>query len=308
MVLGVPVVLAPIDALGSLWAGACALTPSPVSEFLDDFAEGVIEVLTNPAAAEDCSKAGKERVAEYGFDRSAQELHQIIEEWHADVVLDGPLGPFVIPGAPRHTRRVCEFLSKQVWDGEYRHPEIQAPKTVLDIGAGWGAFTAWALKEWPDLSTVHCYEPHAAAAAMLVKNLSGHVAMIGREPHETLVGRRAVVLHEAAVSSDPKAVYACGDDWGAGRTAEQSQGETVKIVHPRDLPPADCVKLDAEGVEAMVLHHYPHLGQVNTLLLEWHTPELKAECHQIIQRRTKLRCVQQEDEKVRGYGVSIWVR
>jgi hypothetical protein len=118
----------------------------------------------------------------------------------------------------------------------------------------------------------------------------------------------SVSLHRAAVTSDPKAVYACGDDWGAGRTALQAQGKAVQTIHPRDLPPCDLLKCDAEGVEAEILAHYPHLEGVSTLLLEWHTPELKAECHGIIERRTKLRCVQQEDEKVRGYGVSIWVR
>jgi FkbM family methyltransferase len=212
--------------------------------------------------------------------------------------IEGPLGGFLIPNHNRRTREVCEYLSRQLFEGEYEHPEVRPPTEVLDIGAGWGAFSVWAIRKWAQtLRRLDAYEPHREAAEFYERNVFDRAA--------GLLGLR---LHEVAVTTNPNAVYSVHEDWGAGRTHEQRSGRRVPLVHPKDLPPCDLLKVDAEGIEAELLVHYPTLETVTTILLEWHTPELKARCHQTIEARTRLRCVQQQDERERGYGVSIWVR
>src|SRR5277367_5905748 len=96
--------------------------------------------------------------------------------------IDGPLGPFAVPAGPPNTKRVCIELARGVWGwpGSYGRPEERVPEyesthlpsaaeTILDIGAGWGAFAAWA---WRRFSTreIICYEPNHVAASFIKLN------------------------------------------------------------------------------------------------------------------------------------------
>ena len=47
---------------------------------------------------------------------------------------------------------------EEVWAGCYECDLINPPKTVLDIGANEGAFTAWALEKWP-AAKIEAWEP-----------------------------------------------------------------------------------------------------------------------------------------------------
>ena len=210
--------------------------------------------------------------------------------------IPGPLGPFFIPAEPARTREVCEFLSKQVFDGEYEIPDVRPlvddagprPLTVLDIGAAWGAFSVWAAKRWPGCF-IHAYEPHDEAFAFLMTN--------ARKVLST--------ANMVAVTVDPAALYDCGEDWGAGRTKDMKQGKRVPSIHPNTLPPCDILKCDAEGVEVEVLEHYPHLDDVQALLLEFHDLEKKYALRQLAQA-ADFELVREEQH--RTYGVSIWTR
>lgn len=199
----------------------------------------------------------------------------------------GPLGEFRIPESPENTREHVRWLSSQVFAGEYDHAQLPTGvATILDIGCGWGAFAVWALTKWPQADLVG-YDPHEEASRYFKHNAPW-------------------ARHElAAVTLEEHPLYGVGFEWGSGHTAGRTDGLPVRAVHPIDLPPCDVMKIDAEGVEADVLLHYPHLTGVKTLLLEWHSPQLKAHCRRIVEARTQLRCVAEEAE--RDYGVSILV-
>ena len=209
-------------------------------------------------------------------------------------IIEGPAGPFFVPDEPAETRRVCEGLSKLLWEGgEYEHPDLPSSgiERVLDIGAGWGAFVAWARKRFPEMKKIDCYEPHALGAAFVRAN-----------------GPRARV-HGAAVTSKPSARIHVGEDWGASSTHfNDGRGTDVRVVHPKDLPPCDMLKVDAEGVEAEILNSYPTLTKTRIVAYEWHTPALRAECRAICERRGGMRCLVDRDGPWGGSnGVAIWV-
>ena len=219
--------------------------------------------------------------------------------------IDGPLGPFKIPtSAHPRTREVCEYLSRQVFGdaetlGEYDSPELPSfenfPPAVIDVGAGWGAFSVWARKKWPGCG-IFCYEPHDAAADVLVANTSGN----------PLVG--SVALVRAAVTTDPAPRMNGAEDWGAHHisTVDDTCAWPVRGIHPRVLPPCDVLKMDCEGSETEVMEHYPHLATCRALLIEFHTVEKRARVTGVALEAGFVR-VKAAPENA-SYGVDVWVK
>jgi FkbM family methyltransferase len=202
--------------------------------------------------------------------------------------IPGPFGPFWLPSSDNpQTLENAKAITEEVWAGEYEHPELPADVgIVIDIGAGWGAFATWARKKWGPVTLIG-FEPHVAAAALYRKNVPwSH-------------------LSEVAVTVEPNPKFYVDQYWSGGHTHDRTEGVQVAALHPKDLPYAHVLKCDAEGVEAEVLEHYPHIQSLLALLIEWHTPALKAECHALVAQRTGFRCLREETE--RGYGVSLWV-
>lgn len=224
------------------------------------------------------------------------------------VEIDGPLGPFHVPAEPPECRRITTGLSRGVWGapGRYDLPDPGQPeyaadgvewsraRSMLDVGAGWGAFAVWVRSVAGPHVVVECFEPHAHGCDFIAKN----------DP-------RAIV-HRAAVTSQPSARLRVGDDWGASSTHfDDGGGEDVPVIHPRDLPIADAIKIDAEGVEAEVLGGLTDAqwGALRIVVYEWHTPELRAECREIVERRGGLRLVEDRDGPWgQSNGVAFWVR
>ena len=213
-------------------------------------------------------------------------------------IIDGPLGPFAVPSEPDTTRRICENIARDVWAGEYRHDALPTNVgRIIDIGAGWGAFAVWALSQWPG-ATIDCYEPHGAACDYLRRNAPTAHA------------------HEAAVTVQETAVLSVGvhdnlDNWGALTVVGTTAGTTVATVHPRDLPPCDVLKIDAEMVEPEILENYQHLDGVKAVLYEFHTAEHRARLRAFC---TKAGFVCLREVQVGAHsadiqwGPSIWVR
>jgi len=91
--LGIPVVLAPADALESIYRGHVAMCPSPASQHLDVFAETVACTLA-VAETSDLRELGPQLAAQYTFDRAA-------------VALEGIIRDASLYAGPRYLQRAC---------------------------------------------------------------------------------------------------------------------------------------------------------------------------------------------------------
>ena len=213
--------------------------------------------------------------------------------------IDGPMGAFYVPigtmmanpelyGTVDEKSRICEGLSRAVWNGEYDHPELptEGIHSVLDIGAGWGAFAVWAQKRWGSGIVIDGYEPHEEAREYLAANAP------------------SVVIHPVAVTIEQNVVLAINEDWGACSVYHVKEGRPVPSIHPRDLPPCDLLKIDAEGVEPEVIDNYLHLGGLKALIYEFHHLDHKDALRDICQR-AGMRQIR-EDQNV-TYGTAIWL-
>ncbi len=148
---------------------------------------------------------------------------------------------------------------------------IEDVRVVLDIGHNVGAFTVWACRcWWPDsVEAVHAYDPNPGCAEILRRNLA--LVQRGIEVH----------VHTAAVTSDPSPALQIDARWGcssiiprmSAHPDRKADGERVSVpaIHPRDLPAADAIKVDAEGVEGEIVEHYRHWDGVKVLMIEWHS-------------------------------------
>jgi FkbM family methyltransferase len=208
--------------------------------------------------------------------------------------IPGPMGPFLIPAEPENTREHAEWISNMVWEGEYSHPDLPTAgiKSVLDIGAHCGSFAVLCQHQYGKDVVIDCYEPNPHACDMLKENAPG------------------VRIHCVAVTTDPEPLYELPWDWGSAKTfgikTAPAYGERFKVpsIHPRDLPPADILKCDAEGVEVEVMIHYKHFDTLKALIYEFHSLEHKAFLSEIAKARG-FRCLRQEEKQ--NYGSSIWV-
>jgi FkbM family methyltransferase len=182
-----------------------------------------------------------------------------IEHWrifHVPIPLE-----FHLPGG------VGEGIVREVLAGEYESGYVGEQLRVLDIGANVGAFSIWAAHRWPG-STIQAYEPNPSTFALLQTNTR-------RYP--------MIRCHNAAVYPSPgpeeEFFFRGVADGQAGLVGELCdtfasealrQGERIKVpvTHPRDLPPADVVKIDVEGAEATIVTHGEFSG-TSLLLLEF---------------------------------------
>jgi glycosyltransferase involved in cell wall biosynthesis len=78
--LGVPVVMAPCDALGDLWGpSGCRMMPGAIAEHTGEFVDAVCEVLTDSGLAIRMSEEQKQYSARFTFDAAASVLDRIIQ-------------------------------------------------------------------------------------------------------------------------------------------------------------------------------------------------------------------------------------
>jgi len=77
--IGLPLVLAPTDALG-MWAPYARLTPGPAEAHLQEFTDAVVDVLSDPTEANHLSELGKRVRGMWSFDKSAAALDALIEK------------------------------------------------------------------------------------------------------------------------------------------------------------------------------------------------------------------------------------
>jgi len=76
--IGVPVVLAPADALEEIYKGHALLTPAPVEAHMPEFVDAVVSVLTDQASAAGYSALGKKLASNFTFERAGKVLDDIV--------------------------------------------------------------------------------------------------------------------------------------------------------------------------------------------------------------------------------------
>jgi FkbM family methyltransferase len=212
------------------------------------------------------------------------------------VVIEGPMGPFLIPAEPQNTREHAEWISRGVWDGEYADPGLPRSgiRSALDVGAHCGSFAVLCQHHYGKDIRIDCYEPNPHACDLIKRNC----------PEAN--------VHCVAVTLDPSPVYELPWDWGSAKTHgvknAPAYGDrfSVPVIHPRDLPAADLVKCDAEGVEVEVLISYRHFTTLKVLIYEFHTLEYR-DILRAFSRSNGFRCLREYDGEA-IYGSSIWVR
>ena len=160
--------------------------------------------------------------------------------------------------------------------GEYDLPAslelIEAPRTILDIGANVGAFTAWARAKWPE-AAIEAFEPWPENALCFQKNHS-HDARVffNQRAVESRWGKMRIY----------KGRNNCGEcsahDLGEQLTDEY---EEVQAVSAGYLHGADFVKIDAEGCEVEILNRLS-LHTTDLVAYEWHGLDRRDRCTAIM--------------------------
>ena len=164
----------------------------------------------------------------------------------------------------------------KVLAGEYDLPAhlelIEAPRTILDIGANVGAFTAWARAKWPD-SVIEAYEPMPENSFCFKINHS----------HD-----KRVFFSEVAVSDRVKKLRIYKGRNNCGECSSHDLGEQVtdeyEDVQARSagyLVTGEFVKIDAEGCEGEILRTL-YLGATDVVAYEWHGQERREQCIRIV--------------------------
>jgi FkbM family methyltransferase len=235
------------------------------------------------------------------------------------------IGEFLIPSTPearaidseKTVRGVCgrydPELARQekAWGHrvgqEYSYLGRAAPeavRTIVDIGCNVGSYFVWACRVWwPDsVQSVYAFDPGQSVIDCAHENRS-------------LVQRcTCVQINRMAVTVDPAPMFrecvrtGCSHTAPGGIRLEDEGYEPVEVpaIHPRELPPCDALKCDAEGVEGEIIEHYPHWGGVKVLQLEWHTHEHRQAAFALAAREglrlMKNDCGESEQ------GVGCWVR
>jgi FkbM family methyltransferase len=155
-----------------------------------------------------------------------------------------------------------------VLEGEYESGYAGENLRVLDIGANAGAFSIWAAHRWPG-STIDAYEPGPGTFQLLQANTRFYpmvrchnVAVYPSEGKDLAFTSRYTGDGEAGVVEVISEIFGQGNS--DGREFFQ-----VPALHPRELPPADVIKIDTEGAEAKILE-YANLSNASLLLIEYH--------------------------------------
>ena len=76
--MGIPVVMAPQDALESIYRGSVLLTPAPADDHLPEFADAVVQVLRDPVVAARLSESGRALAKPFTYANAARALNDII--------------------------------------------------------------------------------------------------------------------------------------------------------------------------------------------------------------------------------------
>ena len=152
---------------------------------------------------------------------------------------------------------IPEWLDKEA--AEYDMELDGPPKTVLDIGANVGAFAKRARAKWPE-SSIICFEPIPTNFMALKVNVppadkTQHFQRAVRSFNGKTLIRRDLPFN--------------------GHTCEGAtpvNGLEVEALDAREIPSAEFVKMDVEGLETEILPRL-NLSATKAIAVEFHGPD-----------------------------------
>lgn len=172
----------------------------------------------------------------------------------------GSLPPFeLVPGGPkvkvpadmRYTT-LSTFLLRDTFEPELHNIQnfVGAGDVFIDVGANIGLFS---LKVAPKAARVVAVEPGTDARTLLEENIAlNGFTNVTVVPKALADKDGTAVLHHNPLGDDPQAFSLINDGSQAG--GEEVQMTTLDtLVRENGLPKVDCIKIDVEGAEGMVI-------------------------------------------------------
>jgi len=194
----------------------------------------------------------------------------------------------------------------KVLAGEYDLPAhlelIEAPRTILDIGANVGAFTAWARAKWPD-SVIEAFEPMPENSLCFKINHS-HDERVFFQPRAVSVARLTLRIYKGRNNCGECSAYNLGEQL-------HDEYEDVQTVPAGRLHGADFVKIDTEGCEVEILDRLD-LSTTAVVAYEWHGLDRRDKCtaimHHLPSNHHGSFMLVRTDETGPARGIHIWAR
>ena len=181
----------------------------------------------------------------------------------------------------------------KVLKGEYAVGGLpRSPRTVLDLGANEGAFTAWARKQWP-YATVEAFEP-------VPENAERFRANHGRDAQVRLTVAAVggvTELRRGRNNSGECSAYDLGEQAG--------EFVPVASVLPETLPACEFVKVDCEGMELEILQGLDTSAAL-AVVLEYHRVHEVGAIGAVLERRGF--ALQREQVTGNDRGILVFVR
>jgi len=173
----------------------------------------------------------------------------------------------------------------KIFQGEYAIGAMPNPY-IIDIGANVGGFAVWA-HEYFDKPKIDCYEPIKANYELLRQNTEGTDIAI----------RNFAIGKEDGECQMYYGLHNCGEASMFEGDEQAKEGELVKVISAKHLPPCDIMKIDTEGAEILILENLT--VQPVVFLIEFHSAWNRRRIDELLLDYTLIECT------MRGYNYGI---
>ena len=174
----------------------------------------------------------------------------------------------------------------KIFQGEYAIEGIGKSPYIIDIGANVGGFAVWA-HEYFDKPKIDCYEPIKENYSLLRQNTAGTDIAIRNFAIGKDDGERQMYY----------GLHNCGEASMFEGEEQAKEGELVKVMSAKHLPPCDIIKIDTEGAEIEILENLVHFPVI--FLIEFHSAYNRRRIDELLLDYTLIECT------MRGYNYGI---
>ena len=174
----------------------------------------------------------------------------------------------------------------KIFQGEYAIEGIGKSPYIIDIGANVGGFAVLA-HEYFDKPKIDCYEPIKENFNLLRQNTAGTDIAI----------RNFAIGKEDGERQMYYGLNNCGEASMFEGVEQAKEGELVKVMSAKNLPPCDIMKIDTEGAEIEILENLT--VQPVVFLIEFHSAWNRRRIDELLYDYTLAECT------MRGYNYGI---